>query len=72
MVNNCQQRDGKIEFKDEGGQTMKTVYFNKAYCVNYRQQVSTTGSQSLTTWLMISAGKVVFNDIELDNNWVRN
>lgn len=72
MVNNWEQRDGKIDFKDEGGQTMNTVHFNKGYCINYRQQVSAIGSKSLTTWITISAGKVVFNGIELDNNWVKN
>ncbi|MET4139672.1 type VI secretion system tube protein TssD [Pedobacter sp. UYP1] len=72
MVNNFEQRDGKIDFKDEGGQTMHTIHFTKGYCVNYRQQVSATGNQSLTTWLTISAGKVMFNNIELDNNWVKN
>ena len=51
MVTHWEQRDGKIDFKDEGGQTMNTIHFTKAYCVNYRQQVSSTGTESLTTCL---------------------
>lgn len=72
MVNHWEQRDGRIDFRDEGGQNMNTIYFEKAYCVNYRQQVSATGTESLTTWITITAGKISFNTIELDNNWVKN
>ncbi|RAJ31146.1 type VI secretion system tube protein TssD [Pedobacter cryoconitis] len=72
MVNNWEQKDGQIDFRDEGGQNMNTIYFKNAYCINYRQQVSATGTQSLTTWITITAGKILFNNIELDNNWVKN
>lgn len=71
MTNNWEQRDGNLTFKDEGGQTMNAIYFKNAYCVNYVQVVSATGSQSLVTKLAITASKIEQNGIEVDNYWIK-
>ena len=65
MIEPDQTQDCKVEFKSIGDveTTMKTIEMKEAYCVQYSEGFSETGSNPLSLSITVSAKELIINNI---------
>lgn len=72
MVNMNEEKDGEITFlKRDMASSYKTVVFNRARCISYREHFQDTGDIPMTTEVVISSQGVEVGGTYLDNDWYR-
>ena len=61
-------KNGSVEFRSKTANAPLKVQFTDGYCVNFERVIDNlTG---LSTDLMISAGEIKINGMDLENHWV--
>ncbi|WP_288427508.1 type VI secretion system tube protein TssD [uncultured Spirosoma sp.] len=71
-INPRKALNGQITFRNMGGQTLKTLSFEKGYCVSYREIFTPhEGVTAAYTFdIGITAAKVLLNGTLHDNQWL--
>ena len=71
MLNSTLTKDGKIVFyRRDAMSKMKELKFVKAYCVNYREQFSSTNDVPMKITLVLVAKELTFGNAKFLNNWI--
>lgn len=63
-------KNGRVEFtsRDNSG-ILKTISFEKAYCIGYDESFEATGSSPMLVQLLISAKTIVSDEETMEKNW---
>ncbi len=71
-INPKKALDGKVSFHDDKGGTLKTLSFEKGYCVSYREIFTPhEGVTAAYTFdIGITAAKILLNGTLHDNQWL--
>ncbi|WP_456312377.1 type VI secretion system tube protein TssD [Pseudomonas shirazensis] len=71
MLNNSLTKDGKIVFyRRDAMSKMKELKFTKAFCINYREQFTSTNEVPMKITLELIAREITFGDAKFANNWI--
>jgi hypothetical protein len=71
MLNSSMTKDGKIVFyRRDAMSKMKELSFVKAFCVNYREQFTSTNNIPMKITLELVAKEITFGDAKFSNNWI--
>ena len=71
MLNSSLTKDGKIVFyRRDAMSKMKELKFIKAFCINYREQFTSTNEVPMKITLELIAREITFGDAKFANNWI--
>jgi hypothetical protein len=71
MLNSTLTKDGKIVFhRRDAMSKMKELSFIKAFCINYREQFTSTNDVPMKITLELVAKEITFGDSKFSNNWI--
>lgn len=71
MLNSSLTKDGKIVFyRRDAMSKMKELQFVKAFCINYREQFTSTSEVAMKITLELVAKELTFGDAKFSNNWI--
>lgn len=71
MLNGDLTKDGKIIFyRRDALSKMKELTFEKAFCINYQEQFTSTTEIPMKITMELVAKELVFGDAKFFNNWI--
>jgi hypothetical protein len=71
MLSGDQTKDGKITFfRRDAMSKMKELSFEKAYCIGYDEQFTSTNDISMKITLEIVTREMAFGEAKFLNNWI--
>lgn len=71
MLNSSLTKDGKIVFyRRDAMSKMKELKFVKSFCINYREQFTSTNNIPMKITLELVARELTFGDAKFSNNWI--
>ncbi|MFH7017532.1 type VI secretion system tube protein TssD [Flavobacterium sp. FlaQc-47] len=71
MLNSTLTKDGKIVFyRRDAMSKMKELKFVKGFCINYREQFTSTNAVPMRITLEIVAKELTFGNAKFSNNWI--
>lgn len=71
MLNSSLTKDGKIVFyRRDAMSKMKELKFVKAFCINYREQFTSTDNTPMKITMELVARELTFGDAKFSNNWI--
>lgn len=71
MLNGDLTKDGKITFyRRDALSKMKELTFEKAFCINYHEQFTSTTEIPMKITMELVAKELTFGDAKFSNNWI--
>lgn len=71
MLNSDLTKDGKIIFyRRDALSKMKELTFEKAYCINYHEQFTSTTEVPMKITMELVTKELTFGDAKYSNNWI--
>ncbi|WJS92816.1 hypothetical protein NYQ10_12040 [Flavobacterium johnsoniae] len=71
MLNSDLTKDGKIIFyRRDALSKMKELTFEKAYCINYHEQFTSTTEVPMKITMELVSKELTFGDAKFSNNWI--
>ena len=70
MFSPSKQLSGTVTLRELEGQTLKTITFSNAYCIDMEESFDgTANSAKMTTTITISPEKITVGQVQHDNDW---
>ncbi|OXB09371.1 hypothetical protein B0A81_06265 [Flavobacterium plurextorum] len=71
MLNSDLTKDGKIIFyRRDALSKMKELTFEKAFCINYHEQFTSTTEVPMKITMELVTKELTFGDAKFSNNWI--
>lgn len=71
MLNSDLTKDGKIIFyRRDALSKMKELTFEKAYCISYHEQFTSTTEVPMKITMELVTKELIFGDAKFSNNWI--
>jgi hypothetical protein len=70
MLSPSKTKDGTITFyKRDSMSKLQEIKFEKGYCINFSEYFNSKSAEPLEIEITISAQKIIFEDVVLENVW---